>query len=570
MLQFILISAPVARRLPKVLHQPRCPWPPPQDQLTQACLQRSTRALHRDTSACLTGNCAQVRRQAIKQAEGEQLCTEAAVACRLRRCSAAAAASSLFAMAQSGALAQLPCLPEPFTVQATCVAGDLPAHLLALVCTRLLEQTAREPYAAPASLTKMLGRAAWTRQDIFHRNSAVTRQAILLASTCRAWQHAAVSAYQALQLRPQVNYNMPAVYLSRLLAEMHRGCAHITLMTPLLATPSVTSFINLARIGHLTAGGGGLPPESDGVSSVLASCTTLRSLNCVSLLASNWPPHLQHLAVDIPVLASPADVGSLLGSLQGLSRLAELTLSFRTGAVEVLTEADCFSGLATLNRLHVSLCLLPGSRAVPATLQSLTAAAARGVSCKLEVSLACTGDTAVRLRLWTALGACTRLFQLQLTLDFSDRQTLVSPFEHQLLARIQCRQLAVCINAGYVWSATAAWQMSTPLAIRAERMCCRFNLPQGVCVDWAVLAARPGIYLLSCKDSISVAGCQTTLPDFNSGWALVLGPQNGGVQGLPVSRFAPGPRGLPVWRNSNVLVPDLEWACSLLLGLDPL
>ena len=162
-------------------------------------------------------------------------------------------------------------------LQAAERAGDLPLHLWVHVHGLLLASMPR------------------TEAGCFGKASAVLRQALQLAATCRLWRQAAIQATQALGLMVVPGSAVPPQYLSPLLGDLVTGC-NLQLTGPILLATYLSRFLDLARPTGLSVTGADLCSKRAVVS--LASATSVRVLVCLDeLLPQHWPPDLESLTV---------------------------------------------------------------------------------------------------------------------------------------------------------------------------------------------------------------------------------------------------------------------------------
>ena len=443
----------------------------------------------------------------------------------------------------------------------------MPEHLLALVFSHVLLDAARQPYKWEPSWRSTTAQA---RQDPFHRDTAAIRQAIVLAATCRQWRSAAAQAIQALQLGlyPRYKVHVPEC-LSALLAELFHSCSSVSLRSRLLAAPTAARFLELTQPNQLV-----ILSIRDchlgAVGATLASCNSVLALTCErSNLPPAWPPNLQRLTVRPGPYASSASASALLLSLQGLPSLVSLTLQCYPPTAPALADPACFQSLPSLQQLTIDL-RTPSWANAPAQafdLRALPAACVRGAILCLQACLTWSGDPAARLRLYTAVAECS-VQRLQICVEIGSHSTaaVLAPAERQLLATVSCSLLVlhICTEGG---------STQQPLALldaQAPKVYCELQCgSEDDTVAWSVLAARPGVFVLSTTNcSLVISGCHGDLPPFAAGWALVLKQRHPAfparVQGLLLSNFVLGPKGHLVWRNSRVSDHCLEEAYSQL------
>ena len=299
---------------------------------------------------------------------------------------------------------------------------------------------------------------------------------------------------------------------------------------------------------------------SEAVGAVLARCPSLREIQLVGSLApAAYPPGLRSLTIDFgdEETGTAEQVTSLLGGLAGLASLTELELTFVESGSGL---SGAFSQLPALQRFSVDITFARTSGAVDLSL--LQSAAAHGITVAFCVTL-CAWDgmllpRRVRQKLWAALAAVPSLHQLQLKDGIEDWDQLpLSRDEAQQLAAVRCREL---ILPEGLLSEVFGPYLTGCVSCEAVLLYHCFPGPSNTLL-WAVLAARPGVYVLQTDGELTVMQCPGVLPAFDSPWALVLEvPEQGIFQGLPTSLFLPGPRGHLVWRNSAALDSHLAAA----------
>ena len=282
------------------------------------------------------------------------------------------------------------------------------------------------------------------------------------------------------------------------------------------------------------------------------------------LLPPHWPPKLQELTTGCLHSLGPQErlhrATSLLQSLHGLPCLASLTLGQFGGFQAVLAQPDCFAGLTALRQLNVHLHCLHDSQ--PSSMPSLSAAALRGVSVGVHLQdlwPQSEEKSTARQALWTALAQCCHLSRLQVHVD-THLGVSVSAAEQQLMAAISCSELVLHALIYNSLSRTEAL-----LSIRCEHLYCGLGSQREESLDYSLLTAHPGIYLLDSDTLTRITYWPTTPPAFAQGWAVVLRQRSSDMrEDLPGPCFVPGPQGHLVWRNSHVSDAMLNRAYNVL------
>ena len=304
-------------------------------------------------------------------------------------------------------------------------AGDLPADVLEKIFGQALQLKGHWE-------DKPLGEA-----------SRQLRLALLLASTCRAWRHAASTATQALGLELRFAEDTLPQYLSPLLGELVAGCCCICLLRAQLAAPSLPRFLELARPAVVSAWAAraGSPPQG----SVLHLCTSVSVLWWLG-----WPlPALPHSLRALTVLegfAKPDHARQLFQDLRGLPQLSSLCLLKFAGAASVLIDAACFGGFSPLRELTVHFERPPYSALW--CLAAVAAAAASGV--RVTLSIEYVYDVKDWQSLWAALLECPQLHRLHVFVvrgrGYEHAPAPVLSSVQQLLAQVSCKELAICVE----------------------------------------------------------------------------------------------------------------------------
>ena len=450
-----------------------------------------------------------------------------------------------------------------------CGAGSLSHDLLIAVFQLLLDSA---------------GRGRWN--EALRGETPRLRQAVQLCAVCSSWRRAAVQAMHEcgalawLEPDPQ----LAPVAMSPLLGQLVSGCRHLVLATSLLVAPRLPRLLEHARPAILSVRGPHDAGEAAGAA--LALCSAVQELRCTGgVLPLGYPPDVQALTLALPfplyaqwspdpwVLDQRARqeaqaTDALLGSLRRLAGLRDLAL---TGCVlhsTLLNQRGSFAGFPTLRCLTVQVdqfdACQPGFDLAP-----LGAATSAGIRVQLHLSLQEAASLSSRPGVWmalcTTLAALPPLFRVKL-FNLQPGSRLPHAAD-QLLASVRCKELALTFRL--------CDSMPEPAdllpALSCGLLCCRFQEVRrsSFSLHWSTLSSRPGIYLLEPRpySTLYVTHCPGSLPCWPGRcWALVLvQPELGSVQGLPLNLFERGPRGLLVWRTPGLAHCLLEKAYAMLL-----
>ena len=396
-----------------------------------------------------------------------------------------------------------------------------------------------------------------TCHEPFGQLSPLLATAIRLATVCSLWRTAVVDACRSLpsfDVRPHRNLN--SLYLTSLLAELVSGGRRIILDSSSLVTaPSLPAFLQIAQPAELQASG----IEDGSLSEAIGRCTSLVELQCSYFCPTSIPASLRVLSLEADYRGG---VNALLRSLQGHSKLAELTLS--CSMCDELPEH--LPHLPSLRELSVNISVYPGE--TPCNLQILHDAAAQGIGLRLDVYLSdhdwCWDEAWSMQGFWSGLAGLPTLSQLHLSHDFTyGTEELWLPAELDLVSSVTCRELY--LQTG-LW-APITGELQQRITCNAVFSHHRAYL-ESITLLWSWLTSNPGVHVLAagCGHSVTVSGCSATLPEFVQPWALVLhdAATASSVNGLPLSDFEPGLHGSLVWRNSAANDAYIEAAYSRL------
>ena len=415
----------------------------------------------------------------------------------------------------------------------TLAVAELPLHLLAKVLACSLEQLPRQMKFAASTAS-------------FRRASPRLTRAVQLATVSRLWRQAAVLAAADMHDLDTLCFDadLEAQELSPLLADLARG-RHLVMRVPLLTMHTMPSFLDRARPRLLTAQG----PEdaSAAVAALLSGCTSLDALQTHSLKLASLPASLRTLDVDFHRLSWPEQqVAQVLHSLEGLHRLEMLTLRFQQSSVALGVPLPTLPALRQLE-VHINASGL-GSLGVY-QLSALAAAAAVGA--RVVLSFVLTDSAEDWQRLCSSMAGLSVLDELRLVCPYAYEFVVTNATLHLHISPVRCAVLNMEVQ-----TCVAAEHLLKKLECQVLHCLIRrlhFSQP----LEWAMLSARPGIYIVD-MGRLSVQGCDSQLPQVAGGWALVLlQPLRTSVTGVPLSQFAPGPGGHLVWRNSLVSDADL-------------
>ena len=401
-------------------------------------------------------------------------------------------------------------------------AAELPVAVLARAFGHLLLQTHGN---------------SW---EVFGQATAWLAQAVRLATVSRHWRQAVIIAAQDM---PDPRHHLfkptsrtPAHYLSPLLAQLVHG-RDVHLDHPLLAAPTVASFLNLARTSTLQASvyQPRAPPDPETTRALLGNtfsrCTSLRKLHISGFVPSAFPPSLWVLSVH-------KESRLQLEQLSGLECLPDLTgLSLAWSGSNVSLEGQWLH-LPALQQVTVKVCSYDMT---VCQLAPLAEAAAQGIRIVLDVVL-------TKLVIWPVLAsgaaALPAVDELHvLCANASDIWAVHTP-----VTPLRCKELTLRVSNNKVTD----WVLHR---VQYNTVCFFLDDPHcswpGV-FEWTFLAARQGPIVVDLAE-IEVFGCPGTLPERAGGWSMVLlQPRFRYSRGLPLNLFVPGPRGHLVWRSSCV------------------
>ena len=402
--------------------------------------------------------------------------------------------------------------------------------------------------------------ANWSPHQPLGPSTALLRAAVNLASVCRAWRAAAVQAVQAwpsLDLAPDA-WLWPA-YLSPLLADLVKE-RHMVLPCPLLTASEAASFVERASPQRLHAHGP--TTASWAVGQSLTHCTCLREVVLTGgLVPSRFPRSLQFLVVAIEGIWGNVGLEYVLQCVAGLHELQELKLLVSFDAISV---PELY--IPRLPCRHLTLCLTHGLASKLQGVQNLCGLetlAAEDIRIAFDIRLTHPSELSThRQQLWAALAQGPSLQQLRITNSMRSSAAPASSAELHQLTSVCCRHLVLFNMLGA--------SFSRPLlgSINLEQLLCYscFQAKTSV-LPWSELTVCAGLYVLEVWTGaeLIVSGVAAAVPAFDSPWAIIIRqPQQGAVQGLPLSKFRVGPQGHLVWGNRAVSDAGLKAAFVML------
>ena len=434
------------------------------------------------------------------------------------------------------------------------------------------------------------------------RSAAVLARAVQLSSVCKLWRQAALLAAGTL---PQLDLHCSgtstiadAQWLTPLLADLLTG-RRLHLCGPLHDAPNVpgkvcqlcgvpavdrawpqhadvlcpAAFLQRAKPTALTTGR--TPPAS------AEFWDTLEALACSSLrhfgfgdadedgtwAGCAFPARLRSLGAYLSGAGAAWNAAEMLQSAQDLACLERLSLAVCDTFEMKITAPQL--RLSHLKELKLDLEFKNG-----ADCWDLSAlhAARQGVRVAVTITVDPGGANFTSKRtqiLWRSLAQVPLLDELHLK-DYLCISDSVSAAEQQLLASVRCKHLVVHNTPGWMPYAEALMQSACCSSVTCQYVC----TGQRTKLDWDWLAAA-GIHVIDGRAtlfpyswdsrSLAVYDCDNIMPDHAQPWAIVLQlPGHFSVQGMPLSRFLPGPQGHLVWRNRYVSDSDLEVALARL------